>query len=188
MEQDVKKKTIKVFLTSVVGLIIIGMLVGTILSYTAAVVIQKTADDKFCATCHTMQPMIDSYHDDVHGGNNKLGFKATCLDCHLPHNSLAGYIMAKAKTGTHDVWAELTYDKSKIDWQEKRKHASKFTYDSGCIHCHEDLEKKTMGDHKAFVAHKAYFMKDTQKTCVDCHKHVGHHLLGKYINVEETEK
>ena len=164
------------------------MLIGTVLSYTAAVVIQKTADDKFCATCHTMQPMIDAYHDDVHGGNNSYGFKAKCLDCHLPHNSLAGYIWAKAQTGTHDVWAELTYDKSKIDWHEKRAERSRFTYDSGCIHCHEDLEDKTMGNTKAFVAHKAYFLKSTTKTCVDCHKHVGHHLLGKHLNTIKVEE
>jgi len=188
MEPEVKKKTIKIILTSVAGLIVIGMLIGTVLSYTAAVVIQKTADDKFCATCHTMQPMIDAYEQDVHGGNNSYGFKAKCLDCHLPHNSLAGYILAKAKTGTHDVWAEATYDKSKIDWQEKRRERSRFTYDSGCLHCHEDLEKQTMGNTKAFIAHKAYFLKSTTRTCVDCHKHVGHHLLGKHLNTLKVEE
>lgn len=181
MEENVEGKRKKIFVWSTSILIIFGMIIGALLSFGTAVVVQHTEDDKFCASCHTMQPMIDSYKADVHGGANTHGMKVACLDCHLPHDSLFGYLFAKAKTGTHDVWAEMTYDKAKIDWDEKRKDASHYTYDSGCMNCHTNLQESTMGDHRAFIAHKDYFEKRTKKTCVDCHDNVGHKLLGRYL-------
>ena len=162
-------------------LLIGGMVIGAVLSFGTAVMIKNTGDEKFCTMCHTMQPMADAYNADVHGGNNAHGFQAKCVDCHLPHESLAGYMIEKARTGIHDVWAELTYDKSKIDWQEKRKHATHFVFDSACLHCHVNLEDATMSDPKGFIAHKAYFQ-DHAKKCVECHENVGHHNLGSYIS------
>ncbi len=163
------------------SLILLGVIIGAALSFATAVMVKKTSDDEFCAKCHTMQPMIDSYHQDVHGGKGQLGIKAKCVDCHLPHDSLANYMVAKAKTGIHDAVAELTYDKSKIDWQGKRKHAKTFVYDSGCLECHGNLQEATMANHKAFIAHKAYFL-EGRETCVECHMNVGHHNLGDYIS------
>ncbi|WP_297444046.1 NapC/NirT family cytochrome c [Sulfurimonas sp.] len=162
-------------------IVLIGVGIGSMGSFTTAVMVEKTSGEDFCAQCHTMEPMTQSYLADIHGGNNKEGLRAKCVDCHLPHDSLFSYLVEKAKTGTHDVWAELTYDKSKIDWQEKRKHAKHFVYDSGCLHCHSNLEEATMGSAKAFVAHKAYFL-DKKKKCVECHSNVGHHNLGDYIS------
>ncbi len=47
--------------------------------------------------------------------------------------------------------------------------------------CHTNLENATSGNTKAFVAHKEYFEKRTDKRCVDCHENVGHHNLGDYV-------
>jgi cytochrome c-type protein NapC len=173
-----KKKTL---MKGSMLLVVVGVIIGALLSFGTAVMVKHTDDAEFCGMCHTMQPMIDSYEADVHGGANTHGMKIACLECHLPHESLFGYLLAKAKTGTHDVWAELTYDKSKIDWEAKRKEAKHFVYDSACMNCHSNLQQSTMGDHRAFIAHKDYFEKRTDKKCVECHKNVGHHLLGNYL-------
>ncbi len=172
-----EKMSVKKLIFFVLG---IGVLVGILGSYTTAVMVEKTAGKEFCAQCHTMKPMAEANSMDVHGGNNKYGIVVTCVQCHLPHNTLAGYLVEKAKTGTHDVLAELTYDKSKINWEEKRKRRSEFTYDSGCLKCHSNLQDATMGSPKAFIAHKDYFLNKT-KSCVECHNHVGHQNLGHYL-------
>lgn len=169
------------------GIILIGVGIGSLGSFTTAVMVEKTSGDNFCSQCHTMEPMTKSYLSDIHGGNNDKGLKAKCVDCHLPHHSLMGYLVEKAKTGTHDVWAELTYDKSKIDWHGKEKHAKDFVYDSGCLHCHSNLKNATMGNPKSFIAHKAYFLNKNKK-CVECHTSVGHHNLGDYIPKIETKE
>lgn len=145
-------------------------------------ILKTTGDARFCAGCHTMRPITESYLLDVHGGNNINGVKTACVDCHLPHNNRFNYLYAKAKTGFHDVWAQLFFDLSKIDWIKKRDNRQKFVFDSGCLACHTELEKATMANIKAFVAHKPYFLQVTLETCVSCHKNVGHKDLADFIN------
>ena len=166
-------------------MITVGLLTGVGASYTTAIIVEHTKDDQFCATCHTMQPMINSYHADVHGGKNPEGIKVNCLGCHAPHDSLLNYLFTKATTGTHDAIAEVFYDKSKIDWEAKRKHAKDFVYDSGCMSCHTNLRQATQSNHRAFIAHKDYFLKRTTKTCVACHSNVGHFELSKYLTLSK---
>ena len=134
--------------------------------------------------------MAEAYRNDVHGGYGRVGVMAKCADCHLPHESTLGYLVQKARTGVWDVWVETTHDTSKIDWHEKREERRNWVYDSGCLHCHENLLRGTRPNKKAFTAHKAYFAKklvvqsESGKDlarCVDCHKHVGHYQLDKYL-------
>jgi len=176
MEKKAKRSIMAILL-----LLAIGLVIGLCISYGVGVMVQKTADAKFCTVCHTMQPMADSYHADVHGGKNSFGVKASCVDCHLPHDSLSSYLFEKAKTGLHDFRVQTFSDVSKIDWQAKRKKAKNFVYDSGCLRCHTNLKDATMSNPKGFIAHKEYFEKRTDKKCVECHENVGHHILGDYI-------
>ena len=83
-----------------------------------------------------LSPMVKPYRQDVHGGSNKNGFRATCLECHLPHDSPMAYGLAKAKTGIHDLWAQWTYDLGKIYWIAKRIRREEYNYDSSCLNCH----------------------------------------------------
>ena len=175
------EKKVKKSLWFIICMLIIGGALGLLASFGIAVVVDKTSDDKFCTMCHTMQPMADAYSADVHGGNNPMGIKVNCVECHLPHDGLANYLFAKARTGLHDFRVENFGDLDSINWEEKRKHAKHFVYDSGCMHCHVKLRDVTMSDPKAFIAHKEYFEKRTNKMCVECHNNVGHHNLGDYI-------
>ncbi len=143
--------------------------------------IEETGGKEFCTVCHTMQPMGAAYEADIHGGANNSGVKAKCVDCHLPHDNPFVYLYGKASIGFHDVWAQMTYDLDAIDWQAKREHREDFVYDSGCTHCHSNLEKATLADSKAFVAHKPYFLGKTEKSCVSCHTAVGHKNLSAHL-------
>jgi cytochrome c-type protein NapC len=87
------------------------------------------------------------------------------------------YLISKMETGFHNLWVQYTSDLSKIDWEKKRTRREEFVYDSGCLHCHKNLERATMGSNRAFVAHKPYFLKTTKKKCVTCHQNVGHKEL-----------
>lgn len=143
--------------------------------------VKETGDETFCAGCHSMKPMAEAYREDRHGGNNAGGTRAACVDCHLPHNNPVNYLYRKAMIGMHDVWAELTYDLDSIDWEGMRDHREDYTYDSGCLNCHSNLEKAGQQNTKMFVAHKPYFLGQTEKRCVSCHKHVGHKDLGNKL-------
>ncbi len=166
-------------------------LVGLIIAYITTIAVKETSGVNFCSSCHSMQPMANAYLNSVHGGFGKSGFVAKCADCHLPHDSLHGYLIQKVRTGIHDVVTEITKDTYNIDWKEKREERRHFTYDSSCLHCHENLLRATKPNKKAFLAHKAYFSgklkvevdhKKVPAMCVDCHKYVGHYELGKELD------
>ncbi len=166
------------------------VLLGVAISFVSAVAVQKTSGDQFCSACHSMKPMAEAYRNSVHGGFGESGVVAKCADCHLPHDSLLGYLVQKGKSGLWDLWVETTHDTSKIDWFEKREEKRRFVYDSGCLHCHENLLKATKLKSKPFIAHKAYFanklkVRDGSEwkkaQCVDCHKYVGHYQLEKHL-------
>lgn len=152
------------------------------------VMIKQTGDEAFCASCHTMEPMAAAWRDDVHGGKNVWGIQAECVDCHLPHDNPVNYLYRKAMTGMHDVWAQFTYDLDAIDWEEKRQHREHFTYDSGCLYCHSNLEAASESRNKVFVAHKPYFLGETEKQCVSCHENVGHKDLGARLALGQAGK
>ncbi|WP_216818770.1 cytochrome c3 family protein [Desulfurella multipotens] len=160
---------------------IIGIVIGVLLSFATYIGVEKTAGENFCASCHSMQPMVQSYTLDVHGGNNQFGFKAQCTDCHLPHNSLPNYLFTKAKTGLNDVFFETFTNTSKINWAQKLKDPNKYVYDSGCLKCHSNLKEESLQNQRAFLAHRAYFAKTTTQSCVDCHSNVGHKDLKAFI-------
>lgn len=191
LKEAVKEK--KKFHFSWKGLMILiggGLITGLVVAFVTVVAVQETSGVNFCSACHSMKPMAAAYSNDVHGGYGHAGVMAKCADCHLPHESTLGYLVQKARTGMWDVWVESTHDTSKIDWHEKRDERRNWVYDSGCLHCHENLLRGTRPNKKAFTAHKAYFAKKLVvqgeegkelARCVDCHKHVGHYQLEKHL-------
>lgn len=140
-----------------------------------------TSDAKFCVNCHSMEPFEAAHNADVHGGQNAHGVRATCADCHLPHDSSFNYMYTKARTGIHDLYVENFGDLENIDWQAKRAHREAYVYDSGCLNCHTNLEEATMSTHEGLIAHRAYFREETDDQCVTCHENVGHHNISEYI-------
>jgi len=158
---------------------------GMIFSLATAEGVHATSDAKFCGSCHVMEPMVAAYREDVHGGNSHHGVTATCVDCHLPHDSVFGYLMAKTASGIKDVWGNVVLDPSKIDWEERRSHREHFVYDSGCLNCHKNLDEATKSNMKAFLPHRDYFMGVTNVTCVACHENVGHKNLGLHLKKEK---
>jgi hypothetical protein len=55
--------------------------------------VETTDTDEFCASCHVMKPFRTIWKDAVHGGKNRHGFAAQCVDCHLPHGNFIEYLV-----------------------------------------------------------------------------------------------
>lgn len=152
------------------------------------VMIKQTGNEEFCSGCHTMKPMAASYAYTKHGGNNSLGIRATCVDCHLPHDSTAGYLVAKAQTGIRDVWAELTGNPMEVDWVAKRANRHHYVFDSGCKKCHQGIADGANPEHPAYFAGgNNPFAGEEQFHCVNCHFYVGHSDKSKWINTAQTQ-
>lgn len=173
----------------IVGGIIALFVGGFILPFASWLVadefIAATSEHEFCVSCHSMQPMKAAYLQDIHGGNSTHGVQVHCTDCHLDHSSSAAYFADKARTGLHDMYVEYLVGTDDIDWVGNLANRAHYVYDSGCLECHRNLENATMGNNKAFVAHRPYFLGETSKQCVECHEHVGHKDLVAHLTRAE---
>ncbi|MBM9614248.1 NapC/NirT family cytochrome c [Desulfobulbus rhabdoformis] len=163
-------------------LLLCGTLAGLGIALVGAEMIERTSGVEFCSSCHSMQGVAQAYQQDVHGGNNKLGIKVHCADCHLPHEDVGFYVQAKAYNGIKDVLGEIFWVED-VDWIGNLEHRESFTYDSGCRKCHH-LDAFRHEIPKAYLAHKDYKM-GIVKSCVHCHKHVGHTNIKKYLNKQQ---
>lgn len=172
-----------------VALIIIACL-GVFVAASWAVVdtvIHATGDDEFCTSCHSHYPIGTSYREDVHGGNNPVGWKATCSDCHIPQDNALHYLWVKGVHGVVDPLMELIKDPYDIDWHGNREHRTDYVYDSGCLKCHAKLQSATEGNTKSFLGHRSYFSGNDLQ-CVECHQNVGHHRLGHHLEMTGWQK
>lgn len=171
-------------------LLVVGVIIGLVVSYVSYEAITRTATPGFCVLCHEMAPMRASYDQDVHGGKGKTGIKANCVDCHLPHNNLFNYVFTKAKNGASEVGVHFFGNVDAIDWQEHRKERANFVFDDGCIHCHTNYATNEKFSPRALEMHKHYnSLIDTDKKlgCASCHAEIGHKGLNNMLNIYKPE-
>ncbi|OQY19001.1 MAG: acetyl-CoA carboxyl transferase [Desulfobacteraceae bacterium 4572_35.1] len=153
---------------------IFGMFCALVVVLASGFMVETTNTDEFCASCHVMKPFRTAWKDAVHGGKNRQGFAAQCVDCHLPHGNFVEYLVTKAITGTGDVIHNMTIDGKSFDWAANAdEHRLKFTYDSACRHCHYNLMGPGLPS-GGLLAHRSYLRGETDKHCASCHPHVGH--------------
>jgi len=168
------------------ALTILGLVAGIGVVATAGwatidTVIHATGDHEFCSNCHSLAPMGAAYRESLHGGNNEVGWRATCSDCHLPHDNSLHYLWVKGVHGVVDPVMELLRDPHDIDWHGNRERRTEYVYDSGCLDCHVYLREQTRDKRMAARAHGRYFDDPDDYSCVECHENVGHHRLGFHL-------
>jgi len=173
MTKKLRNRILLIFVLLVIGapIVMAAAWIGT------ETVIERTSGAEFCTRCHTMEPFAEAHAKDVHGGDNAGGVVAVCTDCHLPHDSAFSHLVAKAQTGLRDAWAQAIYIFHKPDWVAGLEEREHYVYDSGCLSCHQALERMSEGNPVALAAHGAYFSGQLDKACVACHQHVGHEDL-----------
>jgi len=162
--------------------LIFGVFLSVMLVLASGFMMDVTNKDVFCASCHIMEPFQVSWKQSVHGGHNPQGFAAQCVDCHLPHGNFLEYVMVKGITGVGDVVQNLYVDGTRFDWEENaeqnRRH---FTFESACRHCHYVLTPPGLSA-GGFIAHRSYLRGAANKTCAECHPHVGHKNMIETVN------
>lgn len=130
------------------------------------ILMSETSGNEFCDNCHVMQPFIKTYARSSHSGINPDSVSVKCTDCHLPQDNILSHVTVKGWKGTREVFVNTVYDT--IVFNSRRED---FTYDSGCISCHDLTEVDTKNQY-AKTEHD--FMRSEDISCVTCHKHVGH--------------
>ncbi len=164
------------------GLIGVGLVLGLVISGSAATIVQQTNDTEFCVQCHVYSTFYAEFKETA-DFSFESGFQAKCSDCHLPGdawwNTLAGKT-ASGLTGlaaytiggvnTPEEFAAIRAELAEEVVQRFRAEDS-----AKCRQCHAaevwDLDEQ-MASAKA--AHESALPGGA--TCIDCHQGIAHSL------------
>jgi cytochrome c-type protein NapC len=141
--------------------------------------LELTNNEEFCITCHEMRDNVfREYQNTIHY-TNRTGVRATCPDCHVPHE-----IGPKLIRKVHATWELYGAITGKIDTKQKfEAHryemaksvwvGMKQTDSRECRNCHSrDAMSKDLQSAKAQARHAKGVVEG--KTCVDCHFGIAH--------------
>ena len=136
-------------------IIIVGILLGMLiyLFKYANGASYLSSDPNACINCHIMEPQFDSWKKSSHHSS------ASCVDCHLPHETIKKWI-AKAENGfLHSKAFTLQNFHEPIMIKDKNKNILQ----KNCIQCHDSMTDDITNNH--------YPIKND---CLHCHSSVGH--------------
>jgi cytochrome c-type protein NapC len=151
-------------------------------------VLEATNTEGFCLSCHEMREFLyPEYKETIHF-KNRTGVRATCSDCHVPKPWI--YKMARKIKATFNevpkkilgtIGTREKFEAHRVVLAKKVWEDMKSTDSRECRNCHDlismDLAKQ---DKSAQKKHSIEYVRETGKTCIDCHKGVAHHLPEGY--------
>lgn len=149
----------------ILPIFIIGGVLAGLLGYTfymSRAYSYLSDDPSACVNCHIMTPYYQSWNHSSHAQ------RATCNDCHVPHNNAFMKYAFKAKDGLYHA-AVFTLNKEPQVIRPRKESYEVIM--NNCIRCHTELNTE-------FVKTGMITYTETQqgkgKTCWDCHTEVPH--------------
>ena len=159
-----------------------GFIAGIVFWGAFNTVLEALNEEPFCTSCHEMRDNVfQELKPTIHYAN-RSGVRATCPDCHVPHNWTNK--IARKMQASKEVWGKIfgtinTRDKFVGKRLELARHewARLKANDSlECRNCHnfESMDftrqsQRAANQHSTALARK-------EKTCIDCHKGIAHRL------------
>ena len=165
------------------GFLVVGGFIGGIVFWGGFnTALEATNTETFCVSCHEMHDNpFEELKTTIHY-TNRSGVRATCPDCHVPHDWTDK--IARKMQASKEVWGWLF---GTIDTQEEfRAHRrvmamrewERFQANDSleCRNCHgESFMDFTRQSTRAAEAPEQ-FLVSGEKTCIDCHKGIAHRL------------
>ena len=144
--------------------------------------LEATNTEEFCISCHEMRDNVYAELQSTIHYSNRSGVRATCPDCHVPHEWTDK--IARKMQASKEVWGKIFGTISTRDkFQEKRLELAQHEWarlkannSLECRNCHSaESMDVTRQSTRAAEAHKKFLFVG-EKTCIDCHKGIAHHL------------
>ena len=159
-----------------------GFLAGVIFWGGFNTLMEASNTEAFCTSCHEMRDNVFQEIKPTIHYSNRSGVRATCPDCHVPHE-WTHKIIRKVQA-SKELWGKMT---GKIDTREKflsHRHSMaerewermKANNSRECRNCHhfEYMDYSVQSKRAAYM-HSTVLAKG-QATCIDCHKGIAHRL------------
>lgn len=163
-------------------LVIAGFLAGIIFWGGFNTTLEATNTEAFCISCHEMNDNLYQELKYTIHYSNRSGVRATCPDCHVPHNWTDK--IARKMQASKEVWGKIFGTISTREkFLAKRKelaqhewHRLKANDSLECRNCHDfQYMDFTRQSPRAEKEHRSG-LESGEKTCIDCHKGIAHEL------------
>jgi cytochrome c-type protein NapC len=165
------------------GFLVMGGFVAGIVFWGAFnTAVEITNTEAFCVSCHEMRENVFVELKTTIHYTNRSGVRATCPDCHVPHEWTDK--MARKMAASKEVWGKIfgtisTREKfldKRLELAQREWVRLKANNSLECRNCHDlDFMDFTRQSVRAAEAHER-FLASGEKTCIDCHKGIAHKL------------
>lgn len=137
--------------------------------------------EAFCISCHEMRDNVyEEYLGTVHY-SNRSGVRATCPDCHVPHEwgpkmlrkikaSKELYAKAIGLIDTPQKFEQHRLAMASNEWARMQANGSQ-----ECRNCH-NFDNMDFSAQKTVAAQMHQQAISAGQTCIDCHKGIAHKL------------
>lgn len=159
-----------------------GFLMGIIFWGGFNTALEVTNTEKFCVGCHEMNDNVFVELQHTVHYSNASGVRATCPDCHVPHDWTSK--IARKMAASKEVYGTLfgtinTREKFEAKRLELAQHEwARFEANDSleCRNCHSSESMDiTLQSKRAAEAHERFLITG-EKTCISCHKGIAHEL------------
>ncbi|ROS04782.1 trimethylamine-N-oxide reductase cytochrome c-type subunit TorC [Sinobacterium caligoides] len=143
--------------------------------------LEATNTEEFCISCHEMGDNVYKELQETVHYSNHAGVRATCPDCHVPHNWTNK--IARKMQASKEVFAKLT---GAINTREKflNKRLELASHEWARFEANGSLECKQCHSYKSMKWEEMSKLAQKQmkraakrdQSCLDCHKGIAHHL------------
>ena len=165
------------------GLLTVGGFIGGIVFWGAFnTALEATNTERFCIGCHEMEANVFQELKPTIHYTNRSGVRATCPDCHVPHewtDKIARKMQASKELwgwvfGTIDTREKFLDKRLELAAREWRRLKANDSLE--CRNCHDfRFMDFTRQGKRAEEAHASGLASDGM-TCIDCHKGIAHEL------------
>jgi cytochrome c-type protein NapC len=144
--------------------------------------LEVTNTETFCTGCHEMRDNVFVELQPTIHYSNRSGVRATCPDCHVPHNWTDK--IARKMQASKEVWGKIfgtisTREKfvdKRLELAQHEWARLKANNSLECRNCHNFASMDfTRQSKRAMEMHSTALAKG-EKTCIDCHKGIAHRL------------
>ncbi len=158
-----------------------GFAAGVIFWGTFNTGLEMTNTEEFCISCHEMEANVyQELQETVHWTNHS-GVRATCPDCHVPHNwtdKIARKMQASKEVfgklfGTIDTREKFLDKRLELAQHEWKRFSANNSLECKNCHDYKSMNFDIMSE-KAKVQMKKAAERD--QSCIDCHKGIAHQL------------
>lgn len=145
-------------------------------------VLEATNSEQFCVSCHEMSDnALAELRTTIHY-SNRSGVRATCADCHVPHDWVNKIV--RKMEASKEVWGWIfgtintreKYEDKRRELAEREWSRLKANDSLECRNCHHfEYMDLTLQQSLASQLH-AIALGTGDATCIDCHKGIAHQL------------